>query len=271
MKRIAVVTGASSGIGREFALQIAQDTEYKTDEIWLIARRREHLERLAAVIASMKKIDSNCPKPVVFAFDIAGKSGAIAFNDKLLIANSEGGIEIAILVNNAGFGTYGPFIESNAVREMDMIDLNCTALTGICSFALHYMTKGSVMINTASLAAYMPLGNFAVYAATKAFVLSFTMGIAAEMESSGIKVCALCPGPVSTEFSFVASGGLRKEVLHGVPAKKVVWHCLNTARKGKIVAMMRLKWKITALASRFMPRMLCARITYKFCKRPHRM
>lgn len=270
MKRIAVITGSSSGMGREFALQVASSTEhYKADEIWLIARRRERLEELAAEIEAMKAANPDCPKPIVHSFDIAGKSGAALFNELLSIESKRGGFEITLLVNNAGFGTYGPFIESDAVREMDMIELNCTALTGVCSFALPYMARGSVIINTASLAAYMPLGNFAVYAATKAFVLSFTAALAAEMENRGIRVCAFCPGPVSTEFALVASGGVRKEVRHGASVKKVVRHCLKKARGRGLVAMMKFEWKAAALASKFAPRMLCARITYKFCPREH--
>ena len=152
---------------------------------------------------------------------------------------------------------------------MDMIDLNCTGLTGMCGVALPYLKKGSVIINTSSLAAFMPLGNFAVYGASKAYVLSFSIALAAELKDKGIKVCALCPGSVSTEFANVASNGARKEVKGGINPDKVVDQCLKRAFKGKKISMYRPKWRFTALLSRFVGRYLVARYTYKYNKRPH--
>lgn len=275
MKSIAVITGASSGMGREAAKQIARDTKhFKIDEVWLIARRRERLETLMSEIEKMREKDNKCPKPVVFEMDAAGKGGALSFRKCLEVCEksdegANGKLTIKILVNNAGFGTYGTFEESDVEKEMDMVELNCTAVTGITGYALPYMERGAVIINTASLAAFMPLGNFAVYGASKAFVLSFTVALAAEVRKKGIKVCALCPGPVSTEFALVASGGKRKEVKGGVSAEKVIQKCLKDARRGRVVSMMKMKWRITAFASRFFGRMMCARITYRFCPRPH--
>lgn len=277
MKRIAIVTGASSGIGREMAKQIAQDSvNWPINEIWLIARRAERLAELSLEIASIRnnskdnsKDNNNLLLPVALPLDISSKDGRKAFLDKLSDANNSGKIIIALLVNNAGFGTYGPFAETDTAKEINMAELNCTTLTAILGYSLPYMERGSVVINTASLAAFMPLGNFAVYGATKAFVLSLSISLAAEVKDMGIKVCALCPGPVSTEFALVASGGKRKEVRHGISAEQVVQKALKDARRGKAISMMKLKWKIIAFLSRFAGRMLCARITYKFCPRPH--
>jgi short-subunit dehydrogenase len=131
------------------------------------------------------------------------------------------------------------------------------------------MDKFSRIINTASLASYMPLGNFAVYGACKAFVLSFTVALAAELKEKGIRVTALCPGPVSTEFANVASNGVRKKVRHGLSAEKTVAHCLKKSRRGKLYSVMALKWKVQAYGSRFVGRYAVARFTYKFVKRPH--
>ena len=150
-----------------------------------------------------------------------------------------------------------------------MIELNCTALTGICSCVLKYLNSGSQIVNVSSLAAFMPLGNFAVYAATKAYVLSFTVALAAELEPKGIKVCALCPGSVSTNFANVASNGKRKEVLHGRDPVKVVRHCLKKAKKGKKISLTFPKWKFLSFASRFAGKFTVAKLTYKFAKRPH--
>lgn len=268
MKKIAVITGASSGMGVEFAKQIADmNTE---DEIWIIARREEKLKEIAQEINKTKNFDLVRAVPM----DISGQKGVHEFkkylkdeNEKLSVMESS--IEITKLINNAGFGTYGPFDETDVDREMEMTDLNCTSLVGLTGVCLPYMKKGSHIINTASLASFLPLGDFAVYGATKSYVLSFTMALAAELKDKGISVCALCPGPVSTEFANVASGGVREKVRHGLPADKVVAHCLKKAMKGKKTAIYAFKWKFKAAASRFVGRYTGARFTFKYCKRPH--
>ncbi|QTQ14400.1 SDR family NAD(P)-dependent oxidoreductase [Treponema parvum] len=269
MKKLIIITGASSGIGREFAKQLY--FKLPADEMWLLARRKEKLDALAKELHSQTKNTSGEKKGMSVRsveIDIGGKKGAAHFKELLAQEASKNDISIAMLVNNAGFGTYGPFENTDTEREMDMIDLNCTALTGICGYALPFMAKGSQIINVSSLAAFMPLGNFAVYAATKSYVLSFTQALAAEVSDKGIKVCALCPGSVSTEFANVASNGARKEVLHGLSAPKVVSHCLKKSTKGKHSAIMSAKWAVTAFLSRFFGRYFIARLTYKFAKRP---
>ena len=267
MKNIAVITGASSGMGKEFAVQVAAN--YDFDEIWIVARRLENLEKIAQEINATKNFQ--VVKPV--QLDLCGSQGVYEL-EKLLkeenekLVKVESGIKIGLLINNAGIGTYGSFEETSIKTQMQMVDLNCTALTGICGIALPYMKKGSVIINTSSLAAFMPLGNFAVYAATKAYVLSFSTALAAELKDKGIKVHALCPGSVSTEFANVASNGARKEVKGGFPPQKVVAQCLKRAFKGKTVALYRPKWRITAFMSRFVGRYIGARYTYKYNPRP---
>lgn len=268
MKNIAIVTGASSGLGKEFTKQICSNKNF--DEIWIIARREEKLRELAQEINSKGHFD--IIKPV--AMDISGKAGVQHFKEYIQsedekLKKIESGIEIKLLINNAGFGTYGPFVETSPNKEMDMIELNCTTVTGICGFALPYMKKGSLIINTASLAGYMPLGNFAVYAATKSFVLSFSIALAAELKDKGIKVSALCPGSVSTEFANVASNGARKEVKGGIQPEKVVKQCLKRAYKGRKTSLLRFKWKFNAFMSRIVGRYTVARATYKYNKRPH--
>ena len=120
------------------------------------------------------------------------------------------------------------------------------------------------------MAAYSPLGNFAVYGATKAYVLSFTLALAAELKPRGVHVLALCPGSVSTEFANVASNGARKEVLHGFSSVKTVRHCLRRAFKGKHVAILRFKWKFQHLGSHFVSRYAVADYTFKHSKRPYK-
>ena len=194
MKRIDIVTGASSGMGVCFAKELARECE--CDEIWIVARRQENLEKLKVQIESegaAKKTEGllvekksgkekKWPKVKVVALDISGKDGAVKLKK---LFDEEEDLEISVLVNNAGFGTYGEFASTDTMREMEMIDLDCTSLTGITGFALPFMKKGSRIINTASLASFSPLGNFAVYGACKAYVLSFSVALAAELRSKG--------------------------------------------------------------------------------------
>ena len=264
MKQIVIITGASSGMGAEFARQLADEYTAKQEaaEFWLIARTEKNLERIESDIAR----DGITVR--LFPMDVKGMEGVRKLAMHLGVESEVGDYRIATLVNNAGFGTYGTFEDTNMMRQLDMIDVNCTALTGICGICLPHMGAGSRIINVASLASYLPLGNFAVYAATKSYVLSFTLALRAEVQDKGISVTALCPGPVSTNFANVASNGARKEVRHGVSAKKTVAHCLRCARKGKATAIMAFKWKFKAFMSRFVSKTAGARFTYLYCKRP---
>ena len=268
MKKIAIITGASSGMGKDFSIQLAQDYQYlNIDEIWLIARREDRLKETAETIASIQ----GHPLPKAISMDISGKEGCLKFKSILQKEKENcGDFEITVLVNNAGFGTYGPFEETPVEKEMEMIDLNCATLTGITGYSLPYMNENSFIINTASMAAFAPLGNFAVYGATKAYALSYSLALAAELKPRGISVCALCPGSVSTEFANVASNGARKEVLHGYSSEKTVRHCLKKAFSGKHIAILRLKWKLQAIGSMFADKYTVADFTFRYSKRPYK-
>lgn len=292
MRKITIITGASSGMGAEFARQIARDKKNTGSEIWLFARNGEKLETVKSEIEneqtentqtesgkvkveSLKASDGKSPdktaifpKVKIIPMNLSGKDGVSRFSSFLSTEKFSGEFEVDLIVNNAGFGTYGEFATTPLDREIDMIELNCTSLTGLCGAVLPYLHKGSSIINVASLAAFLPLGNFAVYAATKAYVLSFSVALAAELKDRGIKVSALCPGSVSTDFANVASNGARKEVLHGKDPVKVVAHCLKKARRGKKIILWSPKWKFTAFMSRFIGRYLGARYTFKYNKRP---
>ncbi|MBO4480365.1 MAG: SDR family NAD(P)-dependent oxidoreductase [Alphaproteobacteria bacterium] len=265
MKRIIIITGASSGMGAEFARQVYTQHKNTTTqtEMWLIAREDDKLRDFATTLTGKNILVRT------FAFDLRGSVGAEHVNNLLNTESKNGKFVVDLLINNAGFGTYGPFAETDPAREMSMVELNCTALTGICGFVLPYMQRGGHIINVASLAAFLPLGNFAVYAATKSYVLSFSMALAAELKERGISVCALCPGSVSTNFANVASNGKRREVLHGRDPRKVVAHCLRASQRNKKIALWATKWKVTAFLSRFVGRYIGARFTYLFNKRPH--
>lgn len=187
---VAVITGASSGLGCEFAMQF--DSLFTNmDEIWLIARRKERLEQLS------KKLKTKCR---IIDMDVTNPVYMKQFEDILKISRPQ----IRILVNCAGFGLMGSVEQLSIKEQLAMISLNCGALTEMTYYALPFMRKGSRIIQLASSAAFLPQENFAVYAATKSYVLSFSRALNQELKEKGIHVTAVCPGPVDTEFFDIA-------------------------------------------------------------------
>src|ERR1700751_323822 len=187
MSEVALVTGASSGIGAEFAKQLSADGY----EVILLARRVERMQALAAELSG--------PSHVI-ACDLAGEAASVAAKV------ADAGLQVDVLVNNAGFGTHGRFIEMDAAREAEEVRLNCEALVTLTHAFLPGMLerrRGGV-INVASAAGMQPLPYEAVYAATKAFARSFTDALAMELRGTGVRVLCVNPGPVPTEFQRVA-------------------------------------------------------------------
>lgn len=270
---IALVTGASSGIGETFARTLAAVFSGKTehpglpgfDELLLVARRADRLERLVAELSATRDASGRSLRVRALPLDLVAPGAFATLAGDL----SAAGKPLGILVNNAGYGSYGPFSEVDLGKQLGQIDLNCRALTEACGALDSFLTEGSVVINVASLAAFAPLGNFAVYAATKAYVLNFTVALSAEWEPRGIRVCALCPGAVDSEFAFVASGGARIDVLHGWSAERTVDRCLRDAGRGKRVSVPRFFWKLTRFAVGLAGPVLAARVTWRTMRRPH--
>jgi len=261
IQHIAVVTGASSGLGAEFARWLGR--EGRSDSIWIIARRTDKLEALAAELGK--------DRVKIIEADLSSMEGCrLVVGELAAAAGPSGkGLVVDTFVNNAGFGTYGPFEEVDIDWQLNMIDLNIRGLTYLSYEALRYMGQGSVLVNVASLAAFHPLGHMGTYAATKAYVLNFSHVLAAELRSRGIRVTALCPGPVDTEFSRVASRGKRELVMHGKTTAAVVEHCMRKAQRGAVQAILGLDWKLQAWLSRFLTRRFVARMSYRFMGRPH--
>ncbi|MCD7725977.1 MAG: SDR family NAD(P)-dependent oxidoreductase [Clostridiales bacterium] len=183
---IAIITGASSGMGREFAWQLDARLG-KTDEIWLLARRKEPMEELARAMRS---------KTRTIAIDLTREQEIRQFAEVLAIQNPN----ITVLVNCAGIGTHGVFQKQSLQEIEEMIDLNIMALTRMTKLCLPYMHKGSKLIQFASGAAFVPQAAFAVYAASKSYVYSFSRALSQELKGTGICVIAVCPGPVNTPF-----------------------------------------------------------------------
>ena len=188
---IAIVTGASSGMGAECVKQITKVYD-RLDEIWIIARR---MERLCGLSLYSDKVKIR-PIPI----DITNEGHMEAFNECMKDVKPK----IRMLVNAAGMGIIGRFDEEDYIDEIGMVDLNCRALTAFTKMCLPFMHKNSRIINFASSAAFLPQPDFAVYAASKAYVLSFSRALNKELKNRGIYVTAVCPGPVATDFFKIA-------------------------------------------------------------------
>ncbi|MCM2333732.1 MAG: SDR family NAD(P)-dependent oxidoreductase [Anaeromyxobacteraceae bacterium] len=203
-RRLAVVTGASSGIGWALARALAR----RGDAVLAVARRAERLDALAAEALA----DGHAPIHTL-ALDLGADGAALA----LAAAARRLGVP-ALLVNNAGFGAYGPFEAADPARLAAMVRLNCEALL-LATHALLPDLKaagGAAVLNVASAAAFQPTPYMAAYGATKAFVLSFTEALDEELRGAGVRALAFCPGPVATEFGEVAGVGAR---FHEVPGR----------------------------------------------------
>ena len=238
-KPVTLVTGASAGLGAEFARQCAR----RGEPLALAARRRDRMEALAAELGGEVHI---------FEADLA-KAGSAAS----LIAELEAeGLSVGTLINNAGFGLGGTFADRPLGRLSEMIDLNVRALTELCHLVLPAMRERGrgAILNVASTAAFQPGPNMAVYYASKAYVLSFTEALHHELKGSGIKVSALCPGPTESEFSDVADSHSPTLERMKVPAAGVVTAGLEGLDRNKAVVIPGLKNKIGAQMSRLLPR-----------------
>jgi len=195
--RIAVVTGASSGMGREFVLQLSSYVE--VDEIWVIARRLEALESLKAEVRVPVR-----PVPL----DLLAQDSFDAYA-ALLEAEKP---DVKLLVNAAGFGKFGSFRRMTPAEEAAMIDLNCKALLMMTRLTLPYMQRGSHILQLDSLSAFQPVPYITTYGATKAFVLSYCRAMNRELKADGIRMMAMNPGWVKTEFFNHAFQTNRSEV-----------------------------------------------------------
>jgi len=236
---VTLITGASAGLGAEFARQCAK----RGEPLALAARRRERMEALGIELGGEVHI---------FEVDLA-KEGAAAS----LIAELEAeGLGVGTLINNAGFGLGGKFADRPLSRLSEMIELNVRALTELCHLVLPGMRErgAGAILNVASTAAFQPGPNMAVYYATKAYVLSFTEALHHELKGSGIKVSALCPGPTHSEFSDVADSHSPTLERMKMPAAPVVAAGLDGLDRNKAVVIPGFKNKVGANASRFLTR-----------------
>lgn len=243
----ALITGASAGIGVAFAEELGAGGT----NLVLTARRKDRLEELARRLTAAYKVSVE-----VFPADLADSNAP----DKIFAFTKEKGIEVDLLINNAGFGQYGEFPSIEKQRWLDMVQVNCHAVVHLTRLYLPEMVarrRGDILI-LASTASFQAVPYISTYAATKAFDLLFAEGLAEEMKPYGIRVCALCPG--STESEFHAVAGQEKFQRKAETAEKVVRTGLKALAAGKSYIISGLGNYLGAHGERLVPRRLVTRI-----------
>jgi short-subunit dehydrogenase len=255
-----LITGASSGIGLELAKCFAADG----CRLILAARNRDALEKLAEELRRENKIEA-----VVFPADLS-----LPETPKRIFAElSSKQIPVDVLVNNAGFGAIGAFDQLPLERQTEMIQVNVAALTGLTRIFLPGMIqrrRGGIL-NVGSVAGFVPGPGMAVYYATKAFVLSFSEALAAELAGTGVKITVLCPGPTPTNFGNVAgSKNARLMRVPGTSAEKVARDGHAAFRRGRTIAVPGLQNKLVVFLAWLLPRKLVRRTLRKFNGLPPR-
>ncbi len=246
----ALVTGASSGLGSDFARQLAE----RGWNLVLTARRRDRMEALAAGLRDTHKAE---------VLIVDGDLGMPAFRDEL-VAQAVAGRHVQMIVNNAGFGQQGKFLETDFARWSDMLQLNVTALTDLAYRLGRHMRehgKPSHVVNIASIGAFQPVPTFAVYAATKSYVRDFSEAFAFEVAGSNVAVTCVCPGGTRTEFMDTAGVSLSKAADAALQSSEsVVREALDTALGGGRLVVTGWMNKLATFMTRLVPRWLAAKV-----------
>jgi short-subunit dehydrogenase len=239
-----LITGASSGIGLELAKCFAADG----CRLILVARNRDIMEKLAEELRLKNKIEV-----IVLPADLSLRETPGRIFEKLAAQK----INVDVLVNNAGFGAHGAFLEMSLPRQLEMLQVNIAALTELTGLFLPRMIqrKRGGILNVGSVAGFLPGPGMAVYYATKAFVLSFTEALSEELLGAGLSISVLCPGPTESNFGNVARGEkVRKMQTSKMSAEAVAAHGHRAFRNGKVIAIPGAQNKLFIFLNRFAPR-----------------
>jgi short-subunit dehydrogenase len=252
----AVVTGASSGLGREFSLALAE----RGHPVLAAARRGERLNALA------DEVHLRGQRLEPLTVDLSTEAGI-----ETLLARAAA-LEIDLLVNNAGLAAYGPFTAMPAGRELEIVRVNVEAIIALTRQLLPAMLERGAggIINVSSQMAFQPMPYWAAYAASKAFVLSFSEALAVELRGTGVRVTAVAPGFISTEFAAVASSQARERRLPHLQADRVVRAALRAHERGRTVKVVGVFYSFLTIAGRFVPRAALRRAMGKVMQ-PHSM
>lgn len=237
--KIAVITGASSGMGREFVYALDRDEEF--DELWVIARRADRLEELKPRCRARVR-------PIVLDLQQRESFGVY----RALLEQERP--EIAVLVNASGFGLFGVFKDMDMDEQLDIIDLNARALTAMCHMSVPYMKGGSRIYNMGSMSSWQSVPYINVYGASKAYVLSFSRALGVELKGLGIRVMAVCPGWIRTEFFDRA---IRDDTVNYFnryyDPEQVVEKAIKDMKRGKTVSVLGLPERIQTVLVKFLP------------------
>lgn len=240
--KIAILTGASAGLGTEYFKNLIPMQDI--DEIWLIARRAERLEEMAA----------SCSKKCrVIPMDLTDKESLSELNKLINNENPD----IRVLINNAGFGKLGFVGELSYLEQAKIVELNNASLTAVTAMVIPFMSEGSFILNVCSIASFCPNPRMTVYSSSKAYVLSFSKSLRYELKSKKINVIAVCPGPMSTEFLSVAGiTDTNSKIFATLPysdPKKVAAVSLKKAMEGKAVYTPKLLFKFYRVLAKLVP------------------
>ena len=247
--KIAVITGASSGMGKEFVLQLDRAKQF--DEIWVIARRTERLEELRTLCKATVR-------PI--SLDLT-KEESIESYRQMLEAEQP---EVDVLVNASGVGRFGAFVDIPLETQYRMVDLNSRAYVGMTYVTLPYMREGGEIYQLDSLSSFQPVPYIGVYGATKAFVLSFSRALNVELKSRGIRVMAVCPGWVRTEFfDHAVTDDTITYYNRFFDADEVVARALRDMKKGKDVSICGQSVRTQVFFTKLLPHKLVMKI---WCK-----
>jgi len=244
MKNICVITGASSGIGKEFFVRLSKDGDFSFDEFWVIARSEERLKELSKL--------TDIPVRAI-PLDLSDENSYESY--KKLLEEEEP--RISLLVNCSGYGKFESVEKVGYEANLNMIDLNVKGTVAMDYLSLKYMEKGSGIINIASVAAYQPIPYINTYGATKSFVLNFTRALSMELRDRGIKVMAVCPFWTKTEFFDRAikneADPVVKKYTAMYDARDIVKRAIRDYKKGKSVSLFGFVTKLQLLGVKLMP------------------
>ncbi len=249
--KIAVITGASSGMGREFVKAI--DSAFQLDEIWVIARRKELLESIAQEVKTPLR-------PI--ALDLSQKDSYEIYASML----KEHSPEVSVLVNCAGYGKFGMHYQIPLEETLGMIDVNSRALVAFTELTLPFMKSGGKVMQLDSLSSFQPVPGMAVYGASKAFVLSYSRALNRELKSKGISVMAICPGWVKTDFFQRATQVSDSTVTYfnrWYTPKQVVDSAMKDLAKGKDLSICGFPIKMQVLGVKLLPHKIIMNIWQK--------